>query len=191
MLMNKELCIKIAEAIIFTSDKPVSIRSLTNRLPETTDISFIINFLLNKYKEGGFLLERIGDTLAFRSSSKIAKYLLVEKTIHKKLSKAALEILAIIAYHQPITRAEIEDMRGVSVSQGSLDALFESNWVEPRGYKDVPGRPSTWRTTRDFLDHFDLESIKDLPGISELKASGLLSRNMGPSVLSRDNIIDL
>ena len=189
--MNKELYIKIAEAIIFTSDKPVSIRSLTNRLPETTDISFIIDFLLNKYKEGGFLLERIGDTLAFRSSSEIAKYLTVEKTIHKKLSKAALEILAIIAYHQPITRAEIEDMRGVSVSQGSLDVLFESNWVEPRGYKAVPGRPSTWRTTRDFLDHFDLESIKDLPGISELKASGLLSRNIGPSVLSRDNITDL
>lgn len=191
MSMNKELCIKIAEAIIFTSDKPVSIRALTNRLPETTDISFIIDFLLNKYKEGGFLLEKIGDTLAFRSSSEIAKYLTVEKIIHKKLSKAALEILAIIAYHQPITRAEIEDMRGVSVSQGSLDVLFESNWVEPRGYKDVPGRPSTWRTTRDFLDHFDLESIKDLPGISELKASGLLSRNIGPSVLSRDNIIDL
>ena len=191
MSMNKELCIKIAEAIIFTSDKPVSIRSLTNRLPETTDISFIIDFLLNKYKEGGFLLERIGDTLAFRSSSEIAKYLTVEKTIHKKLSKAALEILAIIAYHQPITRAEIEDMRGVSVSQGSLNVLFESNWVEPRGYKDVPGRPSTWRTTRDFLDHFNLESIKDLPGISELKASGLLSRNIGPSVLSRGNIIDL
>jgi len=191
MLMNKELCIKIAEAIIFTSDKPVSIRSLTNRLPEGTDTSFIIDFLLNKYNEGGFLLERIGDTLAFRSSSKIAKYLTVEKTIHKKLSKAALEILAIIAYHQPITRAEIEDMRGVSVSQGSLDVLFESNWVELRGHKNVPGRPSTWRTTRDFLDHFDLESIKDLPGISELKASGLLSRNIGPSVLSRDNIIDL
>ncbi|HIG08963.1 MAG TPA: SMC-Scp complex subunit ScpB [Alphaproteobacteria bacterium] len=189
--MNKELYIKIAEAIIFTSDKPVSIRSLTNRLPETTDISFIIDFLLNKYKEGGFLLERIGDTLAFRSSSEIAKYLTVEKTIHKKLSKAALEILAIIAYHQPITRAEIEDMRGVSVSQGSLDVLFEFNWVEPRGYKAVPGRPSTWRTTRDFLDHFGLESIKDLPGISELKASGLLSRNIGPSVLSRDNITDL
>ena len=144
-----------------------------------------------KYKEGGFLLERIGDTLAFRSSSEIVKYLTVEKTIHKKLSKAALEILAIIAYHQPITRAEIEDMRGVSVSQGSLDVLFESNWVEPRGSKDVPGRPSTWRTTRDFLDHFGLESIKDLPRISELKASGLLSRNIGPSVLSRDNITDL
>jgi segregation and condensation protein B len=121
----------------------------------------------------------------------MSDYLTVEKTIYKKLSKAALEILAIIAYHQPITRAELEDIRGVGVSQGSLDILFESNWVEPRGHKNVPGKPSTWRTTRNFLDHFGLESIKDLPGISELKASGLLSRNIGPSVLNRDNINDI
>ena len=189
--MNEELCIKISEAIIFSSEKPVSIRQLANRLPDNADMSVIIDFLLNKYKDGGFHVEKIGDTLAFRTSSDMSDYLTVEKTIYKKLSKAALEILAIIAYHQPITRAELEDIRGVGVSQGSLDILFESNWVEPRGHKDVPGKPSTWRTTRNFLDHFGLESIKDLPGISELKASGLLSRNIGPSVLNRDNINDI
>ena len=189
--MKNELSIKIAEAIIFANDKPISIRSLTNRLPDNVDIGFIIDFLLNKYKDNGFVLEKLGDTLAFRTSSELTDFLKVEKTIHKKLSKAALEILAIIAFHQPITRAEIEDMRGVSVSQGSLDVLFESDWVEPRGYKAVPGKPSTWRTTRNFLDHFGLETIKDLPGISELKAAGLLSRNIGPSVLSRDNISDI
>ena len=189
--MKNELSIKIAEAIIFANDKPISIRSLTNRLPDNADIRLIIDFLLNKYKDNGFVLEKLGDTLAFRTSSEISDFWKVEKTIHKKLSKAALEILAIIAFHQPITRAEIEDMRGVSVSQGSLDVLFESNWVEPRGYKTVPGKPSTWRTTRNFLDHFGLETIKDLPGITELKAAGLLSRNIGPSVLSRDNISDI
>ena len=189
--MDKELCIKIAEAIIFSSEKPVSIRQLLNRLPADADMGLIVDFLLDKYKDSGFHLEKIGDTLAFRTASDMARHLIVEKTIYKKLSKAALEILAIIAYHQPITRAEIEDIRGVSVSQASLDILFESNWVEPRGHKEVPGKPSTWRTTRNFLDHFGLESIKDLPGISELKASGLLSRNIGPSVLNRDNINDI
>jgi segregation and condensation protein B len=191
MIMKNELCIKIAEAIIFSNDKPISIRSLTNRLPNNIDVSWIIDFLLNKYKDNGFVLEKLGDTLAFRTSSEISEFLKIEKTIHKKLSKAALEILAIIAFHQPITRAEIEDMRGVSVSQGSLDILFRSNWVEPRGHKNIPGKPSTWRTTRNFLDHFGLESIKDLPGISELKAAGLLSRKVGPPVLSRANISDM
>ena len=115
----------------------------------------------------------------------------VEKTIQKKLSKAALEILAIIAYHQPVTRAEIEDMRGISVSQGSLEVLLNNNWIHPKGHKNIPGRPSTWRTTKDFLDHFGLSSLKELPGISELKSAGLLARNIGPSVLNRDNISDL
>ena len=189
--MNNELLIKIAEGIIFTSEKPIRVKDLSNRLPECKDINFVIDFLLNKYKLGGFVLEKSGDMLSFRTSSVIADYLKVEKTIQKKLSKAALEILSIIAYHQPITRAEIEDMRGVSVSQGSLDVLLNNNWVEPKGHKNIPGRPSTWRTTKDFLDHFGLASLKELPGLSELKSAGLLARNIGPSVLNRDNISDL
>ena len=189
--MNKELLIKIAEAIIFTSEKPIKIKDLLNRLPGNIDINYIIDFLLEKYKDGGFVLEKSSDSLAFRSSSSIAEYLKVEKTIQKKLSKAALEILSIIAYHQPITRAEIEDMRGVSVSQSSLEVLLDNNWVEPKGHKNIPGRPSTWRTTKDFLDHFGLSSLKDLPGLSELKSLGLLARNAGPSVLNRENISTL
>jgi segregation and condensation protein B len=190
--MNNEVLIKIAEAIIFTSEKPIRVKDLVNRLPKTADSSYIIDFLLDKYKQGGFILEKSGgDTLAFRTSSSISDYLKVEKTIQKKLSKAAIEILSIIAYHQPITRAEIEDMRGVSVSQSSLEVLIVNNWVEPRGHKNIPGRPSTWRTTKDFLDHFGLSSLKDLPGLSELKSSGLLARNTGPSVLNRDNISSL
>ena len=186
--MNNDLLIKIAEGIIFTSQEPIKVKDLSNRLPECKDIDSIIDFLINKYKQGGFVLEKNGDTLAFRTSSSISDYMKVEKTIQKKLSKAALEILAIIAYHQPVTRAEIEDMRGISVSQGSLEVLLNNNWVEPKGHKNIPGRPSTWRTTKDFLDHFGLASLKELPGISELKSAGLLARNIGPSVLNRDNI---
>lgn len=189
--MNNELLMKIAEAMIFTSEKPIRIKDLFVRLPDNTDINFIIDALIEKYKEGGFVLENNGDTLAFRTSSAISEYLKIEKTIQKKLSKAALEILSIIAYHQPVTRAEIEDMRGVSVSQSSLEILLENNWVEPKGHKNIPGRPSTWRTTKDFLDHFGLSSLKDLPGLSELKSAGLLSRNTGPSVLNRENISTL
>ena len=189
--MHKELLIKITEAIIFTSEKPIRIKDLLNRLPENIDINIIIDFLIDKYKDSGFVLEKSGDTLAFRSSSSIAEYLKIEKTIQKKLSKAALEILSIIAYHQPITRAEIEDMRGVSVSQSSLEVLLDNNWVEPKGHKNIPGRPSTWKTTKDFLDHFGLSSLKDLPGLSELKSSGLLARNVGQSVLNRENITTL
>ena len=125
--MNNELMIRIAEGIIFTSEKPIRVKDLLKRLPECEDINSLINLLIDKYKEGGFVLERSGDTLAFRTSSSISSYLKIEKTIQKKLSKAALEILSIIAYHQPITRAEIEDMRGVSVSQGSLEVLLNNN----------------------------------------------------------------
>jgi len=178
----------IVEAIIFSSDKPVSQKVLKSKLPSEEDINLIIEYLKDKYKDSGIVLNKIGDCWAFRTSPKVAEYLIVEKTVQKKLSKAALEILSIIAYHQPITRAEIEDMRGVSVSQGSIETLFDANWVEPRGYKNVPGRPATWKTTKHFLDHFGLESIKDLPGLSELKASGLLARNSGPSYLNSENI---
>ena len=186
--MADDLYTNIAEAIIFASDKPVSNRVISSKLPDDCNVQEILESLKIKYENRGINLSKVGDSWAFRTSPKVADYLVVERTVQKKLSKAALEILSIIAYYQPITRAEIEDMRGVSVSQGSLETLFEANWVEPRGYKDVPGRPATWRTTKYFLDHFGLESIKDLPGLSELKASGLLARNTGPSYLKTNNI---
>ncbi|MBF86828.1 MAG: SMC-Scp complex subunit ScpB [Pelagibacterales bacterium] len=186
--MSDDIYMNIVEAIIFASDKPVSNRVLASKLPDHCNVSEILQELKSKYTNRGVNLSKVGDSWAFRTAPEVAEYLIVEKTVQKKLSKAALEILSIIAYHQPITRAEIEDMRGVSVSQGSLEMLFEANWVEPRGYKDVPGRPATWRTSKHFLDHFGLESIKDLPGLSELKASGLLARNTGPSYLNSNNI---
>ena len=186
--MNDDFHIGVVEAIIFASEKPVSQKFLRSKLPDSCDLDSILIFLKEKYSNSGINLNKIGDTWAFRTSPKVAKFLVIEKTVNKKLSKAALEILSIIAYHQPITRAEIEDIRGVSVSQGSLETLFEASWVEPRGHKNVPGRPATWRTTKHFLDHFGLETIKDLPGLAELKSSGLLARNTGPSYINSENI---
>ena len=182
------LAIKIIEAIIFSSDKPVSTKLIKKKVPNNVDCDAILDFLQNKYKKSGFKLYKISDTWAFRTAPDVSQYLTVERLVKKRLSRAAQEILSIIAYHQPITRAEIEDIRGVSVSQGSIEILFETGWIEPRGHRNVPGRPSTWRTTKFFLDHFDLESIKDLPDLAELKAAGLLSRNIGPSVLKNKNI---
>ncbi|MEE2704649.1 MAG: SMC-Scp complex subunit ScpB, partial [Pseudomonadota bacterium] len=119
-------------------------------------------------------LRNISNKWFFRTSPDLSEYLKIEKIVPKKLSRAATETLAIIAYHQPITRAEIEEIRGVIISRGTLDILLEEGWIRPRGRKKVPGRPLTWGTTSDFLDHFGLESLSDLPGIEELKAAGLL-----------------
>ena len=183
--LNSEelLSIKIIEAILFSTEKPISTKAIINKIPNEINFDKIMDIIKTKYKDAGFNLFKVSDGWAFRTSSEITDFLTIEKTVKKRLSKAAQEILAIIAYHQPITRAEIENIRGVSVSQGSLETLFESGWVEPKGHKNVPGRPSTWRTTKYFLDHFGLETTKDLPDISELKPAGLLARNVGPSVL--------
>jgi len=183
--LNSEelLSIKIIEAILFSTEKPISTKAIINKIPNEINFDKIMDIIKTKYKDAGFNLFKVSDGWAFRTSSEITDFLTIEKTVKKRLSKAAQEILAIIAYHQPITRAEIENIRGVSVSQGSLETLFESGWVEPKGHKNVPGRPSTWRTTKYFLDHFGLETTKDLPDISELKSAGLLARNVGPSVL--------
>ena len=117
----------------------------------------------------------------FRTASDVADRLTVEKVRRRKLSRAGLETLAIVAYHAPVTRAEIEEIRGVSVSPGTLDILFEEGWIEPRGHKQVPGRPTTWQTTVAFLDHFGLESRNDLPGLRDLKKAGLLTTTAAPT----------
>ena len=188
--ISEKFALKIIEALLFSSSQPLSSRIIRGKLPHDTDIERLMNLIKEKHKNSGFQLYKIHDCWAFRTTPDVADFLVVEKIIKKRLSKAALEILAIIAYHQPITRAEIEDIRGVSVGQGSIQMLFESNWIEPRGHRNVPGRPSTWRTTKHFLDHFGLEDTKDLPDVSELKSLGLLSRNINPRVLKKTNITD-
>ena len=188
--ISEKFALKIIEALLFSSSQPLSSRIIKGKLPYDADIERLMDMIKEKHKDSGFQLYKIQDAWAFRTTPDVADFLVVEKKIKKRLSKAALEILAIIAYHQPITRAEIEDIRGVSVGQGSIQMLFESSWIEPRGHRNVPGRPSTWRTTKYFLDHFGLENTKDLPDVSELKALGLLSRNVSPSVIKKSNITD-
>ncbi len=165
--------VRLAEAFLFQSAEPVKTSALARLLPEGT--AAVLEALKARYENRGIELVRIGDAWAFRTASDLAERLAIEKKKRRKISRAAMETLAIVAYHQPVTRAEIEEIRGVTVSPGTLDLLFGEGWIEPKGQKQVPGRPSVWRTTTAFLDYFALESSKDLPGLRDLQKAGLLS----------------
>ncbi|WP_416799192.1 SMC-Scp complex subunit ScpB [Ciceribacter azotifigens] len=167
--------LRIAEALVFASAEPVSEKFLADRLPRGTNVTALMQTLKVEYAVRGVNLVQIGDHWAFRTAADISFVIRKEESEAKKLSRAALEVLAIIAYHQPVTRAEIEDIRGVQTSKGTLDVLMEAGWVRFRGRRRSPGRPVTLGTTRDFLDHFGLEELRDLPGLEELKGAGLLS----------------
>ena len=169
---------RMAEALVFASAEPVTERALADRLPEGADVAGAMRHLQEVYARRGVNLVRVGDAWAFRTAGDLAFLMSRDTLQQRKLSRAALEVLAIIAYHQPVTRAEIEDIRGVETSKGTLDTLLESEWVRMRGRRKSPGRPVTYGTTDGFLDHFQLESIRDLPGIDELKGAGLLSPRM-------------
>lgn len=169
---------RMAEALVFASADPVSEKALSDRLPDGIDIPAAMAHLQEVYAKRGVNLVKIGDGWAFRTAGDLAFLMSRDAVQQKKLSRAALEVLSIIAYHQPVTRAEIEDIRGVETSKGTLDTLLESQWVRMRGRRKTPGRPVTYGTTDAFLDHFQLESIRDLPGIEELKGAGLLSVRM-------------
>ena len=169
---------RMAEALIFASAEPVSERVLADRLPDGIDIRAVLDHLQSLYAARGVNLVRAGDAWAFRTAGDLSFLMSREAVQQKKLSRAALEVLAIIAYHQPVTRAEIEEVRGVETSKGTLDTLLESGWVRMRGRRRTPGRPVTYGTTTDFLDHFGLEELRDLPGMDELKGAGLLSGRM-------------
>lgn len=166
--------VRIVEAMIFASREPVAERSIAARLPEDTDIAQLLQDVQRAYANRGVNLVRVGDAWAFRTADDLSFLLQKEAVETRKLSRAALEVLAIIAYHQPVTRAEIEEVRGVVTSKGTLDVLLETGWVRMRGRRKTPGRPVTYGTTPEFLDHFGLEQIRDLPGLDELKGSGLL-----------------
>jgi segregation and condensation protein B len=166
---------RTVEALIFASATAVSVNYLVERLPPETDVAAILHGLRAFYSARGVNLVTIDGHWAFRTSSDLSFALRRDEHEVRKLSRAALEVLAIIAYHQPVTRAEIEDIRGVQTSKGTLDVLLEASWVRFRGRRRTPGRPVTFGTTRDFLDHFGLEEIRDLPGLEELKAAGMLS----------------
>jgi segregation and condensation protein B len=165
---------RVIEAILFASPEPVSLRSLQNRLPESADVGALLLELQAEYAERGVNLIRLEDVWAFRSAVDLGTHLALNKKEEKKLSRAALETLSIIAYHQPLTRAEIENIRGVATSKGTLDVLLEAGWIKPGRRLETPGRPLTWITTNVFLDEFGISDLKDLPGLAELKATGLL-----------------
>lgn len=165
---------RIVEALLFASAEPMTERMLANRLPEDADVKGLLKELRETYAERGVQLVRAGASWAFRTAPDLSEFLNKEIEVARKLSRAAIETLAIIAYHQPVTRAEIEEIRGVGISKGTVDVLLENEWIRPRGRRQTPGRPLQWGTTDAFLDHFGLETLRDLPGTEELKAAGLL-----------------
>ena len=172
--MNHHEQMRICEALLFASDRPLSSIALAEQLPEGSDAQAILEDLQKKYKDSGVNLVEVAGKWMFQTAADLAFLLRKEEEKERKLSRAAVETLAIIAYHQPVTRAEIEEIRGVGVSKGTIDVLMEAVWVKPVGRRRTPGRPMTYGTTEDFLVQFGLNSVKDLPGISELKAAGFL-----------------
>jgi segregation and condensation protein B len=165
---------RMVEAILFASAEPLTRPQIEERLPHNADAAAAIESLRRRYEGRGVQLVRIGPAWAFRTAPDLGHLMRREAQETRKLSRAAIETLAIIAYHQPTTRAEIEEIRGVSVSRGTLDLLLELDWIKLGRRRDTPGRPVTFVTTQSFLDHFGLESARDLPGIKELRAAGLL-----------------
>jgi len=167
---------RIIEALLFASAEPLSTSDLHEYSPDGADVGAVLMALKGHYEGRGVNLVEMDGRWAFRTASDLGEVLALEKEVSKRLSRAALETLAIIAYHQPVTRAEIENIRGVATHRGTLDALIEAGWVKPGRRRESPGRPLTWVSTTDFLDQFSLESIMDLPGLDDLKASGMLDR---------------
>ena len=164
---------RIVEALLFASTEPLDESALAERLPEGGDIAGALAALREDYATRGVNLARAGSKWYFRTADDLGWLLRREETTQRKLTRAAVETLAIVAYHQPVTRAEIEDIRGVAISKGTLDVLLETGWVRLRGRRKAPGRPITYGTTEKFLVHFGLEQISDLPGLEELKGAGL------------------
>ena len=164
---------RIDEAMLLASADPLEESEMARRIDDTVEISQVLDRLRAHYANRGITLTRVGKKWFFRTAADLNWILAREQVEEKKLSRAALETLAIVAYHQPATRAEIEEIRGVAISKGTLDTLLETGWIRLRGRRKAPGRPITYGTTDDFLMHFGLEQISDLPGLDELKAAGL------------------
>ena len=165
---------RMVEAILFASSTPVTVAELKNRMPKGSDPAFALDELKVQYSSRGVNLVKVGDGWVMRTSADLSFLMRKETVETRKLSRAAVETLAIIAYHQPVTRLEIEEVRGVGVSKGTVDLLLEMDWIKFGRRKMTPGRPVTFVVTQHFLDHFGLESAKDLPGLKELKSAGLL-----------------
>lgn len=172
---------RMLEAMLFASAQPLSEKELAERMPQGVDVGVLLEDLKKLYDQRGAILQKVAGKWAFRTASDL-NYLFQKEAVEpRRLSRAAIETLSIVAYHQPTTRAEIEDIRGVTVSKGTLDLLLEVGWIRLRGRKRTPGRPITYGTTDAFLEHFNLENVGDLPGLEDLKAAGLLEANLPPN----------
>src|SRR6202022_2367371 len=172
--------LRLLEALLFASAEPLDQATLAKRMPDGVDIKSALAQLQADYASRGVNLVRIANKWTFRTAGDLAWLMTRESTETRRLSRAAIEVLAIIAYHQPVTRAEIEEIRGVITSKGTLDVLLETGWIRPRGRRKTPGRPITFGTTEAFLSHFGLESISDLPGLEELRSAGLMDGQLPP-----------
>lgn len=168
--------LRLAEAVLFAAAEPLDIASIAAQLPEGTDVAELIDDLHKLYAGRGVNLVNVGGKWTLRTAPDLAERLKIERVAQRRLSRAAHETLAVVAYHQPVTRAEIEEIRGVSLSKGTMDVLLEVDWIRPGRRRNSPGRPLTWGTTEKFLSHFGVESLKDLPGVQELKAAGLIDQ---------------
>ena len=179
---------RMVEAILFASVEPVTIKELSDRMPHGSDPAEALVYLKKRYEGRGVLLVRVGDAWAMRTAGDLG-FLMQKETVEtRKLSRAAIETLAIVAYHQPVTRAEIEEIRGVSVSRGTVDQLIEMEWIRFGRRRMTPGRPVTFVVTQTFLDHFGLENARDLPGLKELRSAGLLdNRPLPGAALNTDD----
>ena len=172
--------LRLLEAMLFASSEPLDEKSLAAQLPQGIDVNARLLDLQQEYSSRGVNLVRVNGKWTFRTANDLAWLLSKETVEARKLSRAAIETLSIIAYHQPVTRAEIEDIRGVTTSKGSVDVLLETGWIKPRGRRKSPGRPVTYGTTETFLSHFGLDAVGDLPGLEELRGSGLLDGRLPP-----------
>jgi segregation and condensation protein B len=176
---------RMVEAILFASAEPVTVAELTARMPHGCDPAEALAYLRKRYDGRGVHLVRVGDAWAMRTAADLGHLMRKETVETRKLSRAAIETLAIVAYHQPVTRAEIEEIRGVAVSRGTIDQLMELDWIRLGRRRMTPGRPVTFVVTEHFLDHFGLESARDLPGIKELRAAGLLDNRPLPGSMAK------
>jgi len=179
--------LRLLEAVLFASAEPLSEQELTEYLTDDADVPGLLAALVGEYAARGVNLVQAGNGWCFTTAPDLAPFLTRQRRIERRLSRAGIETLAVIAYHQPVTRGEIEEIRGVQLSKGTLDALFEQGWIEPRGRRETPGRPVTWATTDAFLRHFRLRALTDLPAREELLAAGLLDKRPAIRVLQPDS----
>ena len=183
--------IRLVEAFLFASREPVTEAAIADRLHDGTNVASLMAELAGQYAERGINLRRVAGKWAFHTAPDLATHLKIETRVGRKPSRAAVETLAIIAYHQPVTRTEVEEIRGVAASRGTFDVLLEAGWIRPVGRRRTPGRPATWGTTSEFLEHFGLDELSDLPGLDELKASGMLDTRPAGLIAENARLFEL